>query len=209
VLDLDASPEVRRARYFNDRPSASAQDFLQWHEGLERSKWSVEQDVRAGILDEHGIICFSKSHSNLLLWSHYAKDHTGFCLGFDEEALRELPSLAAHGSVKYYADAPVFRCFQDPPEKFVSDVIFHKSLCWSYEEEYRFVLQRQGKVEFRSDALKEVILGCRAHHELRMLVRSKMRTSGIGFYQMAEIPTRFNIIREPIQADVFSMASHF
>ena len=30
-----------------------------------------------------GLICFSKSWHNPLMWGHYAEKHTGMCLGFD------------------------------------------------------------------------------------------------------------------------------
>ena len=33
--------------------------------------------------EDRGLICFSKSWSNPLLWGHYAERHTGICLGFD------------------------------------------------------------------------------------------------------------------------------
>lgn len=32
---------------------------------------------------DHGILCFSRSWSNPVLWSHYADKHSGICLGFD------------------------------------------------------------------------------------------------------------------------------
>ena len=30
-----------------------------------------------------GITCFSKDNANILMWSHYASNHKGVCLGFD------------------------------------------------------------------------------------------------------------------------------
>jgi hypothetical protein len=39
--------------------------------------------LRAQLRKEIGLLCFSRSWDNLLLWSHYAASHTGFCLGFD------------------------------------------------------------------------------------------------------------------------------
>src|SRR5882724_8377120 len=32
---------------------------------------------------KHGLLCFSRSWHNPVLWSHYAAKHTGVCLGFD------------------------------------------------------------------------------------------------------------------------------
>ena len=32
---------------------------------------------------KHGVCCFSEHPNNILMWSHYAKNHQGICLGFD------------------------------------------------------------------------------------------------------------------------------
>lgn len=37
-----------------------------------------------GLMEEsHGIICFSKSYKNPLMWGHYSENHKGLCLGFE------------------------------------------------------------------------------------------------------------------------------
>src|ERR1035441_3016297 len=32
---------------------------------------------------DYGLLCFSEEWNNILLWSHYADQHRGVCLGFD------------------------------------------------------------------------------------------------------------------------------
>lgn len=32
---------------------------------------------------KRGITCFSRDNDNILMWSHYANNHSGVCLGFD------------------------------------------------------------------------------------------------------------------------------
>jgi len=34
-------------------------------------------------LEKYGVLCFSRSWNNVLMWSHYADRHKGICLGFD------------------------------------------------------------------------------------------------------------------------------
>jgi len=50
----------------------------------------ASRDLRAGILakktqvhSQEGLICFSRSWKNPLLWSHYAEKHAGIGLGFE------------------------------------------------------------------------------------------------------------------------------
>ena len=37
----------------------------------------------AQFLSNSKVVCFSKSHTNFLMWSHYASAHTGICLEFE------------------------------------------------------------------------------------------------------------------------------
>lgn len=43
----------------------------------------VFQDLKDEMNRTIGLLCFSKSWSNPVLWSHYADKHRGLCLGFD------------------------------------------------------------------------------------------------------------------------------
>lgn len=40
-------------------------------------------DYRAAQDSEHGLLCFSEDWTSPLLWSSYAKNHRGICLGFN------------------------------------------------------------------------------------------------------------------------------
>lgn len=34
-----------------------------------------------------GVVCFSEQYDSILMWSHYAKEHTGFCVQYDFKSL--------------------------------------------------------------------------------------------------------------------------
>src|SRR5690606_30132625 len=38
---------------------------------------------------DRGVTCFSKNCKNLLMWAHYANNHTGMCIGYDLVMLRD------------------------------------------------------------------------------------------------------------------------
>lgn len=126
---------------------------------------------KENISKKYGILCFSKIWSNPLLWSHYAKKHEGFALGFD------LPDNAAH-KVKYRKKRLLYPWDGLPPEKkdtrFFHKLIKIKFLPWKYENEVRFyyfltdcVCDREQEkenyfVNFDNNLiLKEVIAGCK------------------------------------------------
>lgn len=53
---------------------------------IELSDPSVRKSFRKMKNDlamKQGLLCFSKSWSNPVQWSHYANNHQGICLGFD------------------------------------------------------------------------------------------------------------------------------
>ena len=41
------------------------------------------RETKNHVNKDQGLICFSKSWSNPVLWGHYAESHTGIALGFD------------------------------------------------------------------------------------------------------------------------------
>ena len=43
----------------------------------------IAKDVAIDKFNNHGVTCFSRKKDNILMWSHYANDHKGICLGFD------------------------------------------------------------------------------------------------------------------------------
>jgi len=82
-----------------------------------------------------GLICFSGSWSNPLLWGHYAERHTGIALGFD---------VADHLPVKVIYKSARVRVNLDTENKtalfdsaFVDRLLRTKFADWKYEEEYR------------------------------------------------------------------------
>jgi len=100
--------------------------------------WCVEQPdkrlrqalrgFKAEMVARFGMICFSKSWHNPLLWSHYADKHRGVCLGFDVDDRGLKP-------VTYSVDRPNLKL--PPTLESINELLFTKFQGWSYEEELR------------------------------------------------------------------------
>lgn len=125
------------------------------------------------INENRGLICFSKTWSNPLLWGHYAEKHTGVCLGFDIPDGLLAPVIYAKRLRKMRFDPntglPVLS------EPVMNKLHRTKFWDWRYEKEMRlFVGLDRDTLEsgmyfcsFAADlALREVILGPRC--ELRI-----------------------------------------
>ena len=124
--------------------------------------------------NKFGICAFSESYNNILLWSHYARNHTGVCIGFDinviinyanqiAEREKELLDLV---KVRYSNEYPKFSLFKSVlNEDDLTDIfnlLYTKSSNWSYEKEYRMIYwgKTNFSIQLGSKAISKVILGC-------------------------------------------------
>jgi hypothetical protein len=54
----------------------------------------------------YGILSLSARWDSILMWSHYTRNHSGYCVGFHEQKLRESRLFGMGGSVHYTDDFP-------------------------------------------------------------------------------------------------------
>ena len=115
-----------------------------------------------------GICCFSEKRDNILMWAHYAKQHTGFCLEFDIDNDFFRPITRAI-KVEYDSLLPEIDIMQlrNYPRNELAEKLLTKANDWEYEKEWRIVDHKNGPgiQRFPDDALRGVILGCRISQE--------------------------------------------
>ena len=87
-----------------------------------------------------GILSLSETPDNLLMWSHYAENHTGFVLMFDSshdffKGETPLPGFAKPEPVQYKSERPRTTVEEvTMPELFLT-----KGSDWKYEKEWRYL----------------------------------------------------------------------
>jgi len=81
----------------------------------------------------NGMLCFSRTKSEPLLWSHYADKHRGMCLGFDvrNDTLRK---------VEYISERLIFKSESDLTKVMAIRFLSTKYEGWRYEKEERSFL---------------------------------------------------------------------
>ncbi|SAK49004.1 hypothetical protein AWB80_01290 [Caballeronia pedi] len=211
VLDLQADEETHRAHFMAWKPWATEAEFQSWRGGLNGAQWAIEQTIRGDLLASFGVVCFTEHWDNELLWAHYARNHTGFCVGFDETALTSWNEVTSHGKVHYAVTVPIYHPFKEQADIFAHKAIFHKSFAWTYEAEYRLLFRKSSVLlNFPDGAVREIILGCRAPQGLRDRARALAKsTSSIEVYQATEDFRAYSVGREIVAKNVFPMTSHF
>lgn len=108
-----------------------------------------------------GVLCFSRTKRNPVLWSHYADKHKGICLGFD---VRKSTIM----EVNYVKERQGFNSDTDLTQATMKKLLSTKYEGWSYEDEIRVFTHLKDKdektglyfAEFGDDIkLKEVLVG--------------------------------------------------
>ena len=129
-------------------------------------------------LERMEVLCLSQKRDDILMWSHYAEQHTGICLGFDTE---EWPILQEHAKAVLYQDEyPRVNALGPERESAVRDLVFMKSARWAYEAEWRVVraATENQRYIFPPEALVEIVFGHRvAPRDMRMVIIMAYRSS--------------------------------
>jgi Protein of unknown function (DUF2971) len=128
---------------------AKAQDLKEYrYEEIER--------MTQELVDYLGILSLSTKRDSILMWSHYANGHKGFCLEFDAE---KEPFRAAR-AVRYLRDRRSYRPFATSDKENAENLVLAKYQDWDYEAEWRIVIPKGRETySFAPEALTGVIFG--------------------------------------------------
>lgn len=120
---------------------------------------SMHRDLRKKFNNQFGILSLTPINDNILMWSHYANSHKGFCVGFDSEKLFESVG-GSLGDVTYFDEYPDISPLEVWYEQHYKQSR-SKAHFWNYEIEYRHIKQLDnGRIyTLIPETIKEVILG--------------------------------------------------
>ena len=218
---LDMRKYIRESvkRHF---PEANKQERRELVREAERRtaspKWreNVKREIQESRENGFGICCLSAPRDELLLWAHYADEHSGLCIGLSMEKLGLFQSrIVKNGEfidllkVEYSAEMPTINFIDSMLTMGKSDEVWQediktmistKSIDWSYEQEYRLVYWGHPNelVPIGSDAIAKIILGCRcsdANQEKTL----EVVPDGVPVYQAEKKERIFGLDFEQIQ----------
>lgn len=166
------------------------------------------------------ISCFSEEPDNMLLWSHYAKDHQGVCIGFklydefesqcmhlDPKDLNPIHSKVPKGiiplsKVNYQLNMPTsYNRLKDDNNRLM-EFVTTKSLNWEYEKEYRAILNSHlvinNPIHFSPYEITDIIFGINTEevdkNKIRSIVSNYPKSGNwISFYQCQRSKGQYKI----------------
>jgi hypothetical protein len=133
----------------------------------EKNKNEYLKELREKLIkakSEVGILCVSQDYKNILMWSHYAKNHECLCFGFeygfyDKNEIKyskvNYPKNKEYGLISFFK----------PQNGEIRRMFTTKSKFWKYEKEIRLFDLKDGKTTgakmFNKECLKKIIFGCK------------------------------------------------
>ena len=133
-------------------------------------------DVIKPSLPHFGILSLSETHTNLVMWAHYADNHQGIVLDLDEShPFFYTPPQNCHllhriKKVEYLDERPIITSDEWGCDE---KSFLTKSKDWVYEREYRMSILFDDKdtdtnkynIQFPPEIVKSVYIGCKATKE--------------------------------------------
>jgi hypothetical protein len=166
--------------YLKDISRRSAALLPKTHRNVE----SVKRDFAASFNKYWRLVCASLIHDSILMWSHYADNHTGLVLAFDttQVPFSQIPT-DCRLTVKY-SNKRADYAFSHKERQFRRNmfaVAASKASDWSYEKEIRIIFAdsslRDGRfLQLTPESIAAVYCGCRVSSADETAVRHALAT---------------------------------
>lgn len=192
-------------RYFND-PFDCNIELLNF-EKLAKSKKerNTEVTIREK-LNGIGICCFTRNVTSILMWSHYAKYHEGFCVEYNYNSrINGINPLDVN-----YSDSFIKADFHKDKQDALFHMIFTKAKQWEYEEELRsinsdFTDTNSRKIPFLREDIKAIYLGVKIEDKLKneiIVIAKEVYNNKIQIFKGSLSPNSFEIHWEEIKLEI-------
>ncbi|MDI6450615.1 DUF2971 domain-containing protein [Anaerobaca lacustris] len=160
----------------------------------------VCEDLTYQMQRENAVFCMTEEKDSILMWAHYAGQHTGFCLEFRTD--NPLFSRVRHVIYSRYHPK------EDLVQLLTSTVrplplyLVTKAEAWAYEKEWRLADPGPGpgQRDYPAESLTGVIFGCRMNAKDRAQTKEwcRDRMPRPALYEAKEKRTEFSLDITPV-----------
>ncbi len=146
-----------------------------------------------------GVLALSESPLSILMWSHYADEHKGMCIGFSRETGNALSDDEICLPVNYSEiyPHPTVGDLLRADDSATRATVRTKAIDWSYEKEWRLMHERSGLWPLPGP-IKSIILGCRWDDKLTADVRKAVENKHVEIFKAKIVKGEFRLEAEPI-----------
>ncbi|HFE9682871.1 TPA: DUF2971 domain-containing protein [Clostridium perfringens] len=176
---------------FNDEPINKINYQVQKYYDYQKKTDEVLEDLKKEVY----IAALTESKTSLLMWSHYAKNHTGICIEYDFEevekcetdTLKFLPVLYRKKMADYTPDGSL---------NWIYRVYACKAKEWEYEMEWRFIIYEKKCINgFLVNFVKPkcIYLGCKMEKDTKDEIIDFFKDSGIEIKSMVKNSREYKV----------------
>lgn len=164
-----------------------------FRESLIKSLQRAFEDERKVRREQRGVACFSELRDDVMMWSHYADGHRGFCLEFStaSEPFSKAFPVSYQDTFPHIPANVLFRRERNPEEedetvrKILQAFVLTKAPCWSYEHEWRAMhLQHSMLYTYDWRALTGLYFGAAMEYAHKEIISLVVRDSPTQLYSM-------------------------
>lgn len=165
--------EVIKSTWQRDNPNKTIEEFENWYSSTNFTSWHVYHEAwfYKAFRTKFGVVCFSRNADKPTMWAHYANNHSGICVGFEDLNVNSLPGLSMSGNVSYQKALPVVQYFGEDEKAIAYKIFFVKCEDWQYEREFRLVADANATLTMDPSLIRQVIFGMHMEETIKERVR--------------------------------------
>jgi hypothetical protein len=134
-------------------------------------------------ISDMGVISFTESPQNILMWSHYAAEHKGICLEFtlnDGQALNDV-AIYKVSYERYYPEIDFENIWNING---LAKILLTKSEEWGSEKELRTIRMSGNELYDYPVPLSGIIFGLRTSESEKSMIKEILSDKDINFQQI-------------------------
>lgn len=166
------------------------------------------QDAMDELRQRLGILSLSARNDSILMWSHYADMHRGFCVGFSTNNFG-VP-IEEFREVRYPKERNVsfaFNLISNPDiteerfeEEFWREYALTKYVDWQYEQEWRFIGQARTISPYPDEGIDRIIFGLNMPQKNRDEIMSVLQNKNIKYFEAVKSRRDFAVEIQRIES---------
>lgn len=148
----------------------------------------------------YGVLSLTAKSDDILMWSHYADHHKGFCVGIDGKRfadflIREYNDFGFKlGPINYVVDYPEIDFMKVYEQYSIFTRCFSKQECFRYEEEYRLMFHNRTnfKIVYPKSLITDIVIGCKMSTEHVREIKQFLLKNKLENVRLSQMKMGFN-----------------
>ncbi|APW88871.1 hypothetical protein KLVA_32190 [Klebsiella variicola] len=182
----------------NELTDAQRQILTKMHTQNGQAFHNLVEKIKSKAVNNRGVLALSKTNENILLWSHYAKNHTGVAIKLN--IAKDPEFFVTPKNIIYTKQYNPLNYLRDS-KKSIQDTLSIKSIDWEYEEEIRVYKSTVGVHKIDPLAITDVFFGIKTQKNDIAKIKNTCSENGLNhvkFYQAEKKYGEFALHFNPI-----------